>query len=337
VFRRRMCAAAAVGLLAITGIMAGCTSAPLTDVRQIMSKTQDALNNLKSAHFRLEALGNVVFGFEPVETPTPAASESASASASASPSTSPSPSASVGTSESPAASASASVSASPSPTASPTASPTESPTESPSESPTPVPSPTPEATTKIAMDGAYAEGDIDLANQSIHFTGALPGIPGLAGEVLIVQDYAYVRVPGETKYSMEGADQLFVNPANPQDLPISMVKSVIVTADDGRLQPRLIGMEDVLGDTCYHVRVTLTKEVVTNKLGLSGEALGTGTLDLWIVQDTFNLRVLEFHGSDDVAGPMAIRLTLSDFDSIEPITAPPPEQFEIPALQSAGY
>lgn len=176
-----------------------------------------------------------------------------------------------------------------------------------------------------------------MANKNAHFEGSAPGIPGFSGEMIIVGTYTYIRLPGQTKYALTGTDSLSINAADSKAGPMAMVGSIVDIAADKALQPRLVGMEDVLGNTCYHVQVTVTPEVVQKFLGLGGSAVGNGRLDLWILQDGFNLRMLEFHSSDPTAGSMALRLSFSNFDAVEEIKAPPPEQFEIPALQSAGY
>ena len=59
-------------------LVAGCTSASLTDPRQILSKAQTSVKNLQSVHFHLEAGGQFLFGVaaQPTDTPTPAPTKS---------------------------------------------------------------------------------------------------------------------------------------------------------------------------------------------------------------------------------------------------------------------
>jgi hypothetical protein len=175
-----------------------------------------------------------------------------------------------------------------------------------------------------------------MANKTAHLTGTIPSLPGFNGEMLIAYDMAYIRKPGEAKYMGQSISELALSPIDSGSIKgvASMVGSVLAVAADKRLNPQLVGMEDVLGDTCYHVRVTVTPTVVNEKLGLGGTALGNGALDVWATQDGFNMRLLEFRSSDPTAGSVAIRLTLSSFNEVEPISAPDPKQFEIPALQS---
>jgi hypothetical protein len=219
--------------------------------------------------------------------------------------------------------------------ASAAASPT--PTPTPTPVPTPTPTPTPVPTRVIPLNGSYVEGDLDIANKDAHFQGSAPGLPGFAGEILEKGPYVYIRMPGETKYKMEGSSQLSIDPVDTTTGPVGVVKSILKVAADKRLQPELIGTESPLGESCYHIRVTVTPEVVNERLGLGGTAVANGSLDLWILQDGFNLQVLQFRSSNPAGGSVAIRLALSNFNAVAPIEAPPPEQFEIPGLMSQGY
>jgi hypothetical protein len=189
----------------------------------------------------------------------------------------------------------------------------------------------------IALNGTYAEGDLDIANQDAHFEGSAPGMPGFAGEILETGAYVYIRLPGETKYDMEGSSMLSIDPVDTATGPVAIVRSILRVAADSRLQPELVGMESPVDESCYHIRVTVTPEVVSERLGLGGTALNNGTLDLWIQEDGFNLQVLQFQTNNAASGAVAIRLVLTNFDNVPPIEAPPPEQFEIPGLQSQGY
>ena len=73
--------------------------------------------------------------------------------------------------------------------------------------------------------------------------------------------------------------------------------------------------------------------MVSSELGLTGTAVGSSTLDLWIFQDSFRVERLELHTADPTSSA-AIRLVMSSYDNIAPIYAPLPAQFEIPGLAS---
>ena len=76
-----------------------------------------------------------------------------------------------------------------------------------------------------------------------------------------------------------------------------------------------------LGITEYVVGV-----VANDKLGASGQLLGTGELNLWILQDGFWLERMEFSTSDPSAGAAAIRIVFSNFNKVPAIDIPPDRQ-----------
>ncbi|HEY5528306.1 MAG TPA: hypothetical protein VIL51_02510, partial [Thermoleophilia bacterium] len=67
---RKSFAATAAGLLAVVALVAGCSSAPLTDPRKILSNAKANFDVLNSVHFHLEAGGQFMYGYAAV-TPTP--------------------------------------------------------------------------------------------------------------------------------------------------------------------------------------------------------------------------------------------------------------------------
>ena len=172
-------------------------------------------------------------------------------------------------------------------------------------------------------------GDIDLTNKSATLQGQVPGFPGAAGEILIVGTMAYIRKPGETKYTGTDASSLAVNPADPAGAA-SYVVGMVKIAADPHLKPELVGTEDIYGSPCYHVRVNMDPAVANSILTLVGSTLGTGQLDLWIMQDGFRVAMMEFYTSDPKAGSAAFRLILTNYDAPLHIQAPPNDQWDLP-------
>jgi hypothetical protein len=150
---------------------------------------------------------------------------------------------------------------------------------------------------------------------------------------VVVNGLAYVRTPGQTKYALEADTSLSLNPADATGGPAAMVQTIIQIAADPSLSPRLIGIEQEPGGTCYHIQVQATPDVVSSKMGLTGTAVGSSTLDLWIFQDSFRVERLDLHSVDPTSSA-AIRLVLSNYDNIAPINAPPAAQFDIEGLES---
>jgi hypothetical protein len=338
VSRRKSLALSAVGLVAVASLLAGCTSATLTDPRQILTKVNTSLTKLNSVHFHLEAGGQFAVGVEaaatpaPTDTPAPSASPSVSASAVASSSAVASGSAGASSSAgasaraSAGASAAASGSASPSPSPSPTPTPVPTVSPSPSTSPTPVPTPVYTAL-PVSLTGTLADGDIDYANNAAHITGGLPGLPGLSGEMIVTQDFAYIRGYGATRYTEETASSLSIDPALSSQ-SLYFIQQIVAAASDASLSPVLVGMESEPGGQCYHIRVAVTQAALSAKLSNvpNLQDKGNGQMDLWITQNDFQLERLEFTTSDPAAGAAAIRLVLSHWNSVGEIDAPPQNQ-----------
>jgi hypothetical protein len=194
----------------------------------------------------------------------------------------------------------------------------------------PTPTPGPET---VPLDGLIARGDLDLANAAAHIEGTLPGLPGLAGEVLVVGGNAYTRAPGQQKYSVGIDTSLPYNPADATSGPAVNFQRILATAADKSLSPELVGTEQEAGGACYHIRVKATPDVVKTQLGIVGEAVGYSTVDVWILQDSFLVERFELHTSDPTLGS-AIRLVMSQYNGIAPIKAPAAGQYETPGIES---
>lgn len=298
--RKTIAALGAACLVATAGV-AACSSSPgLSDPREILNKSVTAMQAVKTVHFVGQAAGQMIVGFD---SPSPPPSESASAS--------PSGSSSAGASASESASPSASESASASASASP--------------SPTPLSTALP-----VSLEGAQVEGDIDLANQAASVTGSLPGVPGLSGQLIVVNGQGYSRNYGDASFQMVDVSTLAFNPADPSG-PAAYLLSILQIAADPSLQPKLVGMENCQEGRCYHVSVTLTPDVVNSKLSGMGESFGGGQLDVWVLQGSFDVARLEYSSSDPRSGSIALRLLLTRFDKPVTILAPPPAQLATPA------
>jgi hypothetical protein len=199
----------------------------------------------------------------------------------------------------------------------------------------PAPTPTPGPAT-IPLDGTTASGDLDLANSAAHVTGTLPGLPNFAGELLVVAGTAYYRAPNQPKFSTEAATSLPINPADKTSGPTGIVQEVLSTVADKSLNPQLLGTSDEAGGACYHIQVQATPDVVKTGLGMTGQGVGYAKVDLWIYESNFLVERLELHTSDPTAGSAAIRLVLSNYNSVAAILPPAAGQFDPSGVQPAA-
>jgi hypothetical protein len=364
VLRRKSITILAAGLLSVTAIAAGCSPAVLTDPRQILANAVKVMtpdSNVlattspggpASVHVVLDAGGQFLIGLPaatatptPVPSasaplsPSPSAPASASAAASASARATAKPlssaaasasasaaaaSASAATAAAASASAVASDAAASASASAAGASASASAAIAASASPTATPTPFFTAL-PFTLNQAHAEGDIDLVNKTAHITGWMPSIPGLSGELIVVDPYAYTRGYGATQYTLGYDSNLAVNPVS-TDGAVYIVDQILSIAADPSLSPVLVGTEQEPSGPAYHIRVDVTPSVANDKLAASGQLLGTGTLNLWILQSGNWLERMEFSTSDPSAGAAAIRLVLSNFNGVAPITTPPNNQ-----------
>jgi hypothetical protein len=182
--------------------------------------------------------------------------------------------------------------------------------------------------------GGWNRVNFDYA--TAHVTGGVPGIPNLAGEVIVVDPYAYVRAPGAITYTSEGDSNLPINPASASG-PLYLIQQVVAVANDKGLSPVLVGVEQEQYGSSYHIRVDVSQSALNSKLSSlqAVQALGSGQLDLWITQSGFQLERLEYRTSDPSSGAAAIRLVLSNWNNVSPILAPPANQMDL-GLPSAS-
>ena len=167
-----------------------------------------------------------------------------------------------------------------------------------------------------------------MANSAAQITGTLPGVPNFAGELVVVGGNAYLRAPGQATFSTEAASSLPLNPADSSSGLLPEFQTILTTIDDKSLSPKLVGIESRPGGPCYHIQVQATPDVVGTGLGLTGQGVGYAIVDLWIYQSSFLIEHMELHTSDPVAGSAAIRVVLTEYNSVAPILAPAAGQFD---------
>jgi hypothetical protein len=157
----------------------------------------------------------------------------------------------------------------------------------------------------------------------------------MSGELIVMDPYTYSRFPGANKYTLGQDSDLAINPALPSGA-VYLVQQIIAIAADSRLSPVLVGTEQEPTGAAYHIRVDLTPDVVNDKLGSSGHAYGTGTLNLWILHDGFFVERMVFSSSDPSFGAAAVQIVMSNFNNVAPIEAPPGIQVEEPSSASTA-
>jgi len=148
----------------------------------------------------------------------------------------------------------------------------------------------------------------------------------------VIGSYAYYRPYGATKFTTEDTSSLPMNPALPSG-PAYVVSQILAVAADPGLSPVLVGIEQEQYGTCYHIRVGVTQSALNAKLqsSFAVQSLGSGQVDLWITEGSFELERLEFSTSDPNSGAAAVRLVLSNWNNVSPILTPPDSELDIQA------
>jgi hypothetical protein len=79
----------------------------------------------------------------------------------------------------------------------------------------------------VPLTGVQVSGDIDYANQAAHVIGTVPGVQGYAGEILVVGGSAYIRTPGQDKYTQDDPNNIYMNPGNTSNGPAGIFKTIL--------------------------------------------------------------------------------------------------------------
>jgi hypothetical protein len=195
--------------------------------------------------------------------------------------------------------------------------------------PTPTPSPVYTAI-PVTLNGAVVDGDLDFTNKAAHLLGGMPGVPGLSGELLIVDPYAYSRQYGETQFFTQNVAQLTLSPLDASG-PSFILQQILAVATDPGLSPVLVGTEDEPGGSSYHIRVDFSRSSLdaSKHSATVIQALpGSGKMDIWITTGGLQLERLEVSTSSPDAGAAAVRLLLSNWNGVSLITPPPPSEIQ---------
>jgi hypothetical protein len=173
------------------------------------------------------------------------------------------------------------------------------------------------------------DGDIDFGNKTAHVVGGLPGVPGLSGELMIVDQYAYLRQYGETQFLTENVAQLTLSPLDASG-PSFILQQILGVATDPGVSPVLVGTESEPGGSSYHIRVDFSRSALNSSHSATViQALpGTGKLDLWITTNGLQLERLEVSTSSPEAGAASVRLVLSNWNGVSLLTPPPVSEIQ---------
>jgi hypothetical protein len=187
----------------------------------------------------------------------------------------------------------------------------------------------------LDISGSTIEGDLDLAKGGAHLTFALPSLMNLTGDIIAVDDAAYVKVGllGDKylKFDQSTAGDLMPStaPSSPEASPTDPLDEL--RAGLAALDPAPTKLPDEqCGDaTCYRVQVKVDSSEAVGLESLAPGMSGSGTVDVWVRQNDLRPAQISVtaNGSEGTtAASLTATVTFSDWDKGVTIQAPPADQ-----------
>ena len=193
----------------------------------------------------------------------------------------------------------------------------------------------------IPLDGTTLEGDIDIEGKNLGLKFAIPPLLGLTGEIRVIDDAAYIRMPLlGPKWMMQSASGSGTDAVGTASDPQKALEDIRKALDDPKVAPKKLADEKCGTKDCYHVQLTIpTDELVGEVAGAlgsavplpSGAALPSGsadaTLDVWVEKDTMKIAKVAVDAAMDPAKIKAT-ITFSKWDQPVTVEAPPADQVD---------
>ena len=186
------------------------------------------------------------------------------------------------------------------------------------------------AGTPIDLEGTTAAADIDLSTGKTRATFAAPGLLGLAGEAIVVEDGAYL------KSTLTGPKFRLTPLARPAEAPLKGITDLLARTD---LAPVKGADVPCAGGTCYTVTIELTPDELAGLV--TGVEIPTGlpiplpdvsaaTVDLTLLVEQVSTRLAGVTAALDLGdtGDLTIEATFTRWNEPVSIAAPPADQVE---------
>jgi hypothetical protein len=191
--------------------------------------------------------------------------------------------------------------------------------------------------TPIDLRGSTAAADLDLAGRKARTTFSLPGLLGLGGEVIALDDVVYLKstLTGP-KYRATPAGPAAASPAPSAGSPLQGLVDLLARTD---LQPTKGADTSCAGGTCYTVTIRLTADELANlgsglqlpsTLPIQIPDVATASVDLTLHVEQATTRVSDLHAVVHLgaAGEPSVDLTFTKWNEVPAISAPPADQVQ---------
>jgi hypothetical protein len=190
----------------------------------------------------------------------------------------------------------------------------------------------PEMGGEMSLDGTEVEGSMAMDGSAAQFSFAVPALMGIAGEMRLIGDEAFVKTSLTGDLWMrqpvtEGADDPLAQAGDPQEAIAELQEFL---AEDGVTLEKLDDAE--CGEsTCYQLRLTIAPELLAEQAGEGAEALGPiaeeGLIfDLHVDVDSHHLVGASTSFADPEMGSLELTLTFDGFGDPVDVEAPPSDE-----------
>ena len=193
---------------------------------------------------------------------------------------------------------------------------------------------------KIKLDGASLSGDVDMTHQALHLSVSFPSLFGSSAELILVDGYAYTKVTtpvssSDEKYTKSKVATSLLMPSAAPEATVSFLD--ILRQLELRLGPvastaLLVGQDTVDGRAAYHLVVNVPADLVNQALEAAGGpsagimSFDVAPVDYWVYVDSLQPAGLQLKVSSPTIGNAVIALTLTRYDQVVAIQAPPDSQ-----------
>lgn len=183
----------------------------------------------------------------------------------------------------------------------------------------------------MTLAGTRLEGDIDVAGKKLKATFAFPALLGLTGEVIAVDEAAYVKTSfsGEKYQKMDAGESGL--PIDPSD-PTANLDGFKEMLDQEGVDPTKLDDADCGSAKCYVIAIELTAEELAALSGPDASDLpfesGSVTITVKVDKATLRYADVAITVAAGDAGTLTIAVTFSDWDKGVTVEAPPADQVE---------
>jgi hypothetical protein len=195
----------------------------------------------------------------------------------------------------------------------------------------------------LPLDGTNIEMDVDVAGQKADLTFAIPPLFGLTGDVVVLGDTMYVRMPLlGPKWLKQSASDLGGEvplPSPSADTGAAMAELMKIL-EDPKVAPKKLADEKCGSKDCYRVQMTIPTDELAGEVqgalasaaplpsGLLPSELPDVTIDMWVEKDTMRIAKVAVAAAMDPATPITATVTFSKWNEPVTVEAPPPDQVD---------